>query len=298
MSKANVEFGKIWRKVFPKIASDLDLGRYVKDNCLPESLPNQQGDWDKVELKGNIDFNLNLQAQIEFLEQVNNEYFKGLFRKIQEDLRINQNKTLNVVSNNYFNTPDAEIYAAVIALFKPEKIIEIGAGFSTRIARTTIEFSQLQTKIVVIDPNPRTGIYDVADEVINSKIESINFEDLNFSEKTILFIDSSHICKSRGDIPYIYGPLLKNIPVNTLVHIHDIYIPFDYPTVYDTWLWNEQYLLSTILMHSRNFETFLSVHALCREREQNMKAIINSEIDSGKNMFCGGSFYIKKVSFF
>jgi hypothetical protein len=175
MSKANVEFGKIWRKVFPKIASDLDLGRYVKDNCLPESLPNQQGDWDKVELKGNIDFNLNLQAQIEFLEQVNNEYFKGLFRKIQEDLRINQNKTLNVVSNNYFNTPDAEIYAAVIALFKPEKIIEIGAGFSTRIARTTIEFSQLQTKIVVIDPNPRTGIYDVADEVINSKIESINF---------------------------------------------------------------------------------------------------------------------------
>jgi hypothetical protein len=296
MSKVRNDIGKFWRRFFPKIASEIDLGRYVEVNCLPSPQPDGTGDWDKVLLDGNIDYKLNFDAQIEILDQIKHGKFEQLFQKIQTDPKINQNNSVNAISNNYFNTPDAEIYAAVISIYKPEKIIEIGAGFSTRIARHAIGFSNLETKLVVIDPSPRTEVYDIADKVINSKIESINMNELELTDRTILFIDSSHICKPRGDIQFIYGAILDKIPVNTLIHIHDIYIPYDYPIVYDKSLWNEQYLLSAILTHSRRFETYLSVHALCRERESIMKSIINPQIDSAINMYCGGSYYIRKVS--
>jgi hypothetical protein len=32
------------------------------------------------------------------------------------------------------------------------------------------------------------------------------------------------------------------------VHLHDVYLPYDYPTGYLRRLWNEQYLLATALL--------------------------------------------------
>src|SRR5262249_34888116 len=41
--------------------------------------------------------------------------------------------------NGQYHTPDAEVYAALIADRRPPAIVEIGAGYSTRIAARTIE---------------------------------------------------------------------------------------------------------------------------------------------------------------
>jgi hypothetical protein len=97
-------------------------------------------------------------------------------------------------SNEYFSSPDAEILYSVIQEFRPRRIIEVGSGNSTRIARQAIRDATLTTDLISIDPFPRCDVSAFVDRVIAEKVETINdssiFESLACND--ILFIDSSH----------------------------------------------------------------------------------------------------------
>lgn len=66
----------------------------------------------------------------------------------------------------------------------------------------------------------------------------------------LLFIDSSHITRTQGDVLFEYLSLLPRLNQGVIVHIHDIFLPRDY---LESWvkdeikLWNKQYLLETFL---------------------------------------------------
>lgn len=55
----------------------------------------------------------------------------------------------------YFGAIDAEVFYAMIQHTRPRTTIEVGDGYSTRIARKSIMGSSLDTRLICIDPDPR-----------------------------------------------------------------------------------------------------------------------------------------------
>jgi predicted O-methyltransferase YrrM len=163
------------------------------------------------------------------------------------------------IENDYFSSPDAETLSAIVELFKPKKILEIGSGNSTRLFRTALKELKLEAKIVSIDPNPRLEIEAFADEIIRLPLEEAKDEEKPEKLKAgdILFIDSSHEIKTGNDVVELFLNTLPRLKPGVLIHIHDIFLPFEYPkewVIKNRWPWNEQYLVQAFLQGSREYE--------------------------------------------
>jgi len=156
-------------------------------------------------------------------------------------------------NNNYFKTPDAEILYLILGAYKPKRWIEIGSGNSTLLLRQTIIHKELDTHVTAIDPNPRTDISNLANKIYYENIEyisdSIRFEELEPGD--VLFIDSSHEINVANDVVNIFLNVLPRLSKGVLVHIHDIFLPYDYPIewIERSFGWQEQYLLQSILYY-------------------------------------------------
>jgi hypothetical protein len=73
----------------------------------------------------------------------------------------------------------------------------------------------------------------------------------------ILFIDTSHVVKTGGDVNYIYLEILPRLKNGVIIHIHDIFFPCEYPkwwVVNRLLFWNEQYLLQAFLAFNSHFQ--------------------------------------------
>ena len=71
------------------------------------------------------------------------------------------------------------------------------------------------------------------------------------------------------------------LPAGVLVHIHDIFIPFDYPDNYFERFYTEEYLLHALLAHSTKFEVVLATHYLAREYREAMQAVFGPGVGAG-----------------
>jgi len=163
------------------------------------------------------------------------------------------------IENDYFSSPDAEILTAVVELFKPKKILEIGSGNSTRCFRAALRELKLKAKIVSIDPNPRLEIEAFADEIIRLPLEEAKVEGkaAKLQAGDILFIDSSHEVKTGNDVVELFLNTIPRLKPGVLIHIHDIFLPYEYPKEWvleNRWPWNEQYLVQALLQGSSEFE--------------------------------------------
>jgi hypothetical protein len=67
-------------------------------------------------------------------------------------------------------------------------------------------------------------------------------------ENDILFIDNSHRCLPNSDATVCFLELLPQLKTGVIVHIHDIYIPYDYPQNMCDRFYSEQYVLAAFLL--------------------------------------------------
>jgi hypothetical protein len=77
----------------------------------------------------------------------------------------------------------------------------------------------------------------------------------------VLFIDSSHVVKCQSDVNWLFFEVLPRLRPGVLVHVHDIYLPREYPKEWLTeqlHFWNEQYLLQAFLMFNASFEVLFA----------------------------------------
>jgi len=176
--------------------------------------------------------------------------FKEVFHKINtSDKETNENEP---AWNNGF-LPGLDVVALYTFLneFKPKQYIEIGSGNSTKVARKSIKDNQLSTKITSIDPFPRANIDHLADKVIRKPLENMESyemitEGLNAGD--ILFIDNSHRVLPNSDATVCFLELLPLLKPGVIVHIHDIYLPYDYPQDMCDRFYSEQYMLAAFLL--------------------------------------------------
>lgn len=168
--------------------------------------------------------------------------------------------------NGYYSYSDAICYYAMLRYLKPGRCVEIGSGYSSCLALDTSElFLKGSTDFTFIDPYPER-LFDLLRpedkrsskiEILRKKVQEVPikvFESL--SENDVLFIDSSHVSKVGSDVNYIFFEILPALKPGVLIHIHDVFFPFEYPSnwIYGGRSWNEIYLLRAFLQFNSQFE--------------------------------------------
>jgi hypothetical protein len=236
--------------------------------------------------------------QLARIESWRGEEYQKLYRRLRNDAVINcpfAGKSYlgtTCLHNGWYPTPDAEIYASMIYDFRPDQIVEVGSGYSTLIARCALSFAQHAVPLTVIDPSPRTDVEQAAERVIYARVEDTKLDNFALTGRSLLFIDSSHVTRVRGDVPYLICEVLPQLPAGTVVHFHDIFLPYEYPSNYDHLCWTEQYLLQASLAHNTRYRTLLSTQFLSRHHTQQMQATFGPEVGVD-NLFYGASYWIQ-----
>ncbi|WPU91646.1 class I SAM-dependent methyltransferase [Mucilaginibacter sabulilitoris] len=156
--------------------------------------------------------------------------------------------TTPYLDNYYFGIYDASVLGTMMMHFKPSKIVEIGSGMSTRYMKLFKTRLGLTTEICCIDPFPRTEIENVADSIFRQPLEHINEREVfDLKSGDIIFMDGSHYTFQGNDTLTLFFKLLPSLPPGVIIHIHDIFLPYDYSDKVAQQLWSEQYLLAALL---------------------------------------------------
>lgn len=173
-------------------------------------------------------------------------------------------------ANPWYTSPDAEVLYIFVREFRPGKIIEIGSGHSTKIIRQAVQDEGTSCRLVCVDPHPRDVVGQWADQVYHHPVKELQDTGLldSLQPDDLLFIDSSHEVKTGNDVSYLYLHLLPRLQPGVLVHIHDVFLPYEYPrewVVEKGWGWTEQYLLQALLTFDSTFQVLWAGHFLQRE---------------------------------
>jgi Methyltransferase domain len=205
--------------------------------------------------------------------------------------------------NAYFRGVDALALYCFVREFKPNRVIEIGQGFSTRVTLAALHenasTSNQKPSFLSIDPYSRFAPKSevVRFEVKNESLQAAMPFVLNqLSEGDLLFVDSSHVHKSGSDVELFYDAIYPRLPNGVMVHIHDIFSPFDYPlswAVQSKRFWNEQYHLENFLRFNSEFQVVLPLHLLMRESDT-IKALAESLIQGTGHLLLGQSIYLRR----
>jgi Methyltransferase domain len=201
--------------------------------------------------------------------------------------------------NPFFGCHDAGVYFSMLLEFRPKRVIEIGSGFSSRLLLDTNEyFFDSKMSLTLVDPS-LASLTDLAPPA-DTKLFSTRLQDLplalfdQLEANDILFVDSSHVCKTASDVNFYMFHILPRLKAGVLIHIHDILWPFEYPA---QWVldekrgWNETYLVRAFLQYNSAFEilywnNFVS-HHLKDELRASMPLCLENE---------GGSLWIRKTA--
>jgi hypothetical protein len=73
----------------------------------------------------------------------------------------------------------------------------------------------------------------------------------------MLFIDSTHVLAIGSDVQFLFLDVLPRLNPGVLVHVHDIFFPFEYPRKWameQHRFWTEQYMLQAFLAFNAEFE--------------------------------------------
>ena len=131
----------------------------------------------------------------------------------------------------------------------PDRIVEVGSGHSTRFFARAAQDGGLTTEITAIDPAPR-AVLDGLDnvQILRKTVHEAGSDPFaKLSAGDILAIDSSHILMPGSDVDLLLNHVLPSLPDGVLVHIHDVFLPDDYPEI---WAWrgyNEQLGVAPLL---------------------------------------------------
>jgi hypothetical protein len=204
------------------------------------------------------------------------------------------------VENPAYGLLDATVAYAMVRSLRPRRIVELGSGYSTLV---TAEAARLNEA----DGNPlNLEVYDPFPNVVDAGLPGLAalhrlpaqevplsvFE--NLDDGDVLFVDTTHVVKLGSEVNYVVLEVLPRLGKGVVVHIHDIFLPFEYPRM---WLedlalyWNEQYLIQAFLAHNDSYEVLVALHALRRQRRQELADALPASVVEHE----AGSLWIRRT---
>lgn len=209
-----------------------------------------------IEIK---DINLNENGQLEVLRKMINLY-KDL-PQWNNMVSVDKSKLRYKIGNSRFPLGDAVGLNTMLRILKPNKLIEVGSGYSSAVILDTNEFYlENSIELTFIEPYPKflKAVSKESDTIVlyENKLQDIpveQFEQLNKGD--VLFIDSTHVSKVGSDVNYLFFEILPKLKKGVYIHLHDIFYPFEYPKewIYKGQVWNELYLLRAFLQNNKDY---------------------------------------------
>ncbi len=202
--------------------------------------------------------------------------------------------------NPYFACHDASVYFSMIMEYRPHRVIEVGCGFSSSLLLDTNDaFFNGAIHTTFIDPylcstdsrfEPCNTLNAILLPIQIQKAPFELFESLR--ENDILFVDSSHVCKTGSDVNYYLFEILPRLEPGVLIHIHDIMYPFEYPAnmvLKEKRNWNEAYALKAFLQYNETFNLIYWVNYAWHHCSQYLKELMPLCLENE-----GGSIWLMK----
>jgi hypothetical protein len=202
--------------------------------------------------------------------------------------------------NEMFSHLDAWMLQAMLRHVRPRRVIEVGCGWSSLVtARVNRECFDTQIDFTCIEPYPpdfiAAGVEGISQLVV-SPVEEVPVDRfLELQAGDVLFIDSSHTLKTGGDVVFLLHEILPRLARNVTIHIHDIFLPWDYPQewVFTGRAWNEQYAVRSFLTFNSAFEIRLGVAWMSHFQP----AVLSKALPDFPEKYTdgGGSLWIQRI---
>jgi hypothetical protein len=205
-------------------------------------------------------------------------------------------------SNPAFSFGDGAAYFGMLRHRRPRRVIEVGSGYSSCLAMDTNDlFFGGSIDFQMIEPYP-----DVLRKLISehdpywSKLQVADLQDVPTSffarldANDILFIDSSHVCKTGSDVGDYFFRILPALRPGVLVHIHDMPYPFEYGREWiddENRSWNEAYILRAFLQYNQAFKIIYFCHYMYRRHVDLLRKKLPIAL-----LNCGGSIWLQKAA--
>jgi hypothetical protein len=150
---------------------------------------------------------------------------------------------------------EASFLYCVIAARRPPRVVQVGAGVSTAVILAAAAEAGAELELTCVDPFPSAYLRELARagriELIAEPVQRADGDRLaDVGPSGLLFVDSTHTVRPGGDVNHVVLELLPAITAPSLVHFHDIFLPYDYsPTLLesDLFFWSETALVTAFL---------------------------------------------------
>lgn len=231
----------------------------------------RRGVWDRRTALGGIDWNeKGQQRAVQLLSRFGGECRWPPSRQQRPAVYASDAPTFGYASAMFCHS--------MIRFAQPRRVIEIGSGWSSLLILEALRRNAgeggKRGRYLGVDPYPPDWLKVAPSEgrLIRREVQELPvgpFQRLRAND--ILFIDSSHVLAPGSDVGFLFLEVLPSLPPGVLVHVHDIYLPREYPREHaerQRWFWNEQYLLQAFLQWNSEFEILLAGHWLCSERAE------------------------------
>jgi hypothetical protein len=207
--------------------------------------------------------------------------------------------------NSFYGCVDAEMLYCMIRHFQPRRMIEIGAGSSTYLAAEALERNRAGGgtggELTTIEPFPndvvRAGFPGLT-RLLEQPVQEVPLSEFReLTENDILFIESSHVLKLGSDVWYEFLEILPRLRPGVLVHVHDIFLPEEYPrrwTMENHYFWNEQYLLQAFLAFNERFRVVWAGRYMHSRHPEALRRAFPSY--DQRSDFFPASFWMRRVS--
>ena len=167
--------------------------------------------------------------------------------------------------------PDLDKIAAytMVRTLRPKRILEIGSGTSTLVLKRALDESGCGGTLHCIDPQPRRDIEGLDIEFKRRLLTISDVEHVAaFEPGDILFIDSSHIMLPGMDVDLQFNRMFPVLAPGVIVHVHDIFLPDDYPPHWRERRYSEQNALVGWIMSGYFDVMYAGYFARTRMREE------------------------------
>lgn len=253
--------------------------------------------WAPRERATGIDLRLDAARE---LAAVFSESFGPEFREFSAETSADPRRF--TLANKGFTAGDAEVYYSMLRHFKPRRVIEIGCGNSTLVAGMAIQKNREEgsapLSYICIEPYLPAYLRPLPDpsmQVVEAGIQSVPISEFgSLQSGDFLFIDSTHVATAGSDVVYEYLEILPRLNPGVIVHVHDIFLPHEYPRDWimdKRFFWNEQYVLHAFLLHNCDYEILMPLHAMTVADRASMASHFPSLADENARP---ASFWMRK----
>lgn len=187
------------------------------------------------------------------------------------------------IERNYglgFGYIEAQALHSVIRHYAPRKIVEVGSGISTYCMLQATKANRANGRppceITCIEPYPSPWLREAPVQLLQQKVQTAPLDlFLSLEPNDLLFIDSSHAVKTGSDVVFLVLEVLPRLRPGVLVHIHDIFLPFDYsPNKMQSFFdWQETVLIHAFLIGNLGVRIVFCLSQLHEERPQDLATV-------------------------